>query len=193
MMQAANLRNRDDLALRRRLHFTWCRRVAIQRQVETAHANYKPRYLCLEPISRHGFCMPVKPTTTGAHHSSKADNPKARRAPSSSRRMSNRLSRLHALNTSKISGGMLQSLRLPQRLLTLPWNEINLPMPALEKNLTPEKLTRNLPWLASRTNSPSSCPISSIAGSSTICSSANRITRTLPTLLTSASRTCNRL
>ena len=33
MMQAANLRNRDDLALRRRFHLTWCRRVAIQRQM----------------------------------------------------------------------------------------------------------------------------------------------------------------
>ena len=31
MMQAANLRNRDDLALRRWFHLTWCRRVAIQR------------------------------------------------------------------------------------------------------------------------------------------------------------------
>ena len=33
MMQAANLRNRHDLAMRRRLHLTWCRRVAIQRQM----------------------------------------------------------------------------------------------------------------------------------------------------------------
>ncbi len=33
MMQAAGLRNRDDLAQRRRLHFTWFRRVAIQGQV----------------------------------------------------------------------------------------------------------------------------------------------------------------